>query len=140
MFLSHVSDGVSELYCSKCDQYEPEIDYTIGQVLNIESCKVSSTQHCISQLMIPQNQRCNECFTRLQNCLSYNEPPKLLILEYPHTNIKTNHNIKIKINNHITLLHLKGIVYHGENHFTSRIISRDGRIHQEKMTKVGRPM
>ena len=128
MFASNAFDGVSELYCSKCDQYEPEIDCRIGQVLNIESCKVPSTQYCISQLMIPQNQRCTECFTRLEKCLTYNEPPKLLVLEYPYSNIKTSHKIKIKVNNNITFLYLKGIIYHGENHFTSRIISKDGKI------------
>jgi hypothetical protein len=128
MFASTALDGISELYCSKCDQYETEIDCNIGQVLNIASCKVSSTQNCISHLMIPQNQRCTECFTRLEQCLTYNEPPKLLILEYPDSNIKTSHKIKIKMNNDITLLHLKGIIYHGENHFTSRIVSKDGKI------------
>jgi hypothetical protein len=35
---------------------------------------------------------------------------------------------KIKDNNMTALLYLKGIVYHGENHFTSRIITKDGKI------------
>ena len=52
-------------------------------------------------------------------------PLKLLILEYPYTTTKTSHKIKIKVT---TLLYLKEIVYYGENHFTSRIISKDGKI------------
>ena len=47
---------------------------------------------------------------------------------YPYTTTKTSHIIKLKVNNTTTLLYLKGIVYYGDNHFTSRIISKDGRI------------
>ena len=37
--------------------------------------------------------------TKLKNYLAYNEPPKLLILEYPYTTTKTSHKIKLKVNN-----------------------------------------
>ena len=121
-------DGISNLYCSTCDHYEPEIDYNIGCVFNISPYKVPSTQYFISELNIPQNERCGKCLTSLKNVLTYNEPPKILILEYPYTTIKTSHKIKIKVNNTNTFLYLKGIVYYGENHFTSRIITKDGKI------------
>jgi hypothetical protein len=75
--------------------------------------KVPSTQYFISELNIPQNERCGECLTKLKNCLTYNESPKLLILEYPYTTTKTSHKIKIKVNDTTTLLYLKGI--HLEN-------------------------
>ena len=52
--------------------------------------------------------------TKSKNYLTYNKPPKLLILEYPYTSIKTSHKIKIEVNNTTTLLYLKGIVYYGE--------------------------
>ena len=94
---SNTLDGISEFYCSTCDQYEPEIDYNIGCVFDITPYKVSSTQYFISELKMPQNKRCNECLTKLNNYLTYNESPKLLILEYPYTKTKTSHKIKIKI-------------------------------------------
>jgi hypothetical protein len=86
--------------------------------------------------------------TKLKSYLTYNKSPKLLILEYPYTSTKTSHEIKIKVNYTTTLLYLKGIVYQGkiilhlelyhfvifernslsgENNFTSRIISKDGK-------------
>ena len=34
-----------------------------------------------------------------QTLLTYNEPPKLLILEYPYTTTKTSHKIKIIVDN-----------------------------------------
>ena len=51
-----------------------------------------------------------------------------MVFEYPNTKIKTSHKIRFKTDNAITVLHLRGIVYHGENHFTSRIISPNGNI------------
>jgi hypothetical protein len=60
--------------------------------------------------MIPQNERCGGYLTKLKNYLAYNEPPKLVILEYPYTTIKTSHKIKLKLNNTTTLLYLKGII------------------------------
>jgi hypothetical protein len=125
---SNTLDGISNLYCSTCDQYEPEVDCNIGSVFNIAPYKVPSTQYFISKLKIPQNERCCECLAKFKKYLTYNEPPKLLILEYPYTSTKTSHKVKIKVNNTTTLLYLKGIIYYRENHFTSRIISKDGTI------------
>jgi len=41
---------------------------------------------------------------------------------------KTSHKIGIGVNNTTTLLYLKGIINYGGNHFTSIIISKDGKI------------
>ena len=49
-------------------------------------------------------------------------------MEYPHTNIKSSYKIKFKVNDEYKVLSLRGIIYHGENHFSSRIISSDGTI------------
>ena len=38
------------------------------------------------------------------------------------------HEIKIKIQDEYEVLSLRGIIYHGNNHFCSRIISADGTI------------
>ena len=92
---SNTLDGISNLYCSTCDQYEPEFDYNIGGIFDITPYKVPSTQYFISELKILQNERCIECLTKLKNYLTFNEPPKLLIPEYPYTLTKTSHKIKI---------------------------------------------
>jgi len=58
----------------------------------------------------------------------YKEKLALLVLEYPGTNIKSSYKIKIKIGSKYKVLSLRGIVYHGSNHFCSWIISADGTI------------
>ncbi|KAF9459929.1 hypothetical protein BDZ94DRAFT_1170775 [Collybia nuda] len=67
----------------------------------------------------------------------YNHIPKTFVLEYPHTNIETSHQIKSVVNRKPNSLYLRGIIYHGDNHFTSRIISRKGQIwyHDGMLTK-----
>lgn len=58
----------------------------------------------------------------------YNEIPQLLVLEYPYMNIETSHKIQFVVNGGSATLHLKGIIYYEENHFTCRIISADGQM------------
>ena len=80
LLASNTLHGISNLYCSTCNQYQSEIDYNIGCVFNITLYKVPSTHYFISNLNIPQNKRCGECLTKLNNYLIYNEPPKLLMI------------------------------------------------------------
>src|SRR5271170_4349819 len=47
-------------------------------------------------------------------------------LEYSGSNIVTNHEISISVNEKQKVLHLKGVVYYGGYHFTSRFISENG--------------
>ena len=82
----------------------------------------------MDNLEVPCRQKCNECFYKLTHQIYFKEAPEILVLEYPHTNIKSSHKIKIKIQDEYKVLSLKGIIYHGNNNFCSRIISVDGTI------------
>ncbi|KAF9461418.1 hypothetical protein BDZ94DRAFT_1371455 [Collybia nuda] len=70
------------------------------------------------------------CLSPTMKQTRHNHIPKTLVLEYPHTNIETSRQIKSVVNR-------KAIIYHGDNHFTSRIISRKGQIwyHDGMLTK-----
>ena len=72
--------------------------------------------------------KCSECESNLMKHKYYTEVPKLMVFEYPNQKIATSHKITFKSNGDTTVLHLRGIVYHGSNHFTSRIISSEGDI------------
>ena len=58
----------------------------------------------------------------------YAEVPKIIILEYPYCNTKTSHKVKFVVNGEEVLLSLRGIIYHGDNHFTSRVFSSEGKV------------
>jgi hypothetical protein len=49
-------------------------------------------------------------------------------ISYPNTTITTSHEIRLVVNDETAVLHLRGIVYHGEKHFTCRIISPEGEM------------
>ena len=117
----------SQLLCSSCDYAEHEVDHDLGHVLIAKNSTPLSTLKWVAELEKSTKKKCPDCSSKLVKQLYYTEIPKLMIFEYPEMNIKTSHKIKFKTDNQKNIvLHLRGIVYHGENHFTSRIISQDG--------------
>ena len=56
----------------------------------------------------------------------YHEVPNIVILEYPMKTIHTSHTLEFLTDKgDKQILQLRGIVYHGRYHFTSRIISSE---------------
>lgn len=121
-------NAISQVYCTECDHSCREYADQLGYYFNIEKNKAASTQEWLNNLEVPCTQKCNECFYNLTHQIDYKEVPEMLVLEYPYTNIKSSHKIKIKIQDEYKVLSLRGIIYHGNNHFCSRIISVDGTI------------
>jgi len=53
---------------------------------------------------------------------------QVLILDYSNYNIHTSNKLEFIKNDKVTTLYLRGIVYLGGFHFTSRIIREDGQV------------
>ena len=51
-----------------------------------------------------------------------------MIFEYPDKDIRTSHKIHFETDEGHVALHLRGIVYLGGRHFTSRVIDPDGTV------------
>ena len=51
-----------------------------------------------------------------------------MILEYPEKAIRTSHKIVFHTDEGNITLHLRGIIYHGGYHFTSRVIDSEGNV------------
>ena len=64
----------------------------------------------------------------MRKSISYDSPPPLLIFEINSDNITLNKTIGFEEDDEMKVLQLKGMVYHGGFHFTSRIISSDGAV------------
>lgn len=76
---------------------------------------------------------CPKCFE--QSVVSHmyigsevNTVPNILVLDVQDATVHINTNIKITVNNKTTNLRLRGIIYHGGFHFTSRIITPRGNM------------
>ncbi|KDR64842.1 hypothetical protein GALMADRAFT_82610, partial [Galerina marginata CBS 339.88] len=125
---SDFNNALSQIFCANCDFIHAEYSDQLGFIFDLSSRKATSTQKWISTLDQPCVEKCPECSEIFTHQIDYTEAPKILVLEYPLTNIKSSHQIKIKVGNEVTCLQLKGIVYHGQNHFTSRFIDSDRTI------------
>ena len=128
LFEDQKNNGWSQIYCSNCDYVEEEYNDNIGHFFNLLQHNVASTQSWMSSAELLCNRQCPECSKSLTHQIDYTKEPQLLIMEYPDTNIKTSHRIKIKVANKTCVLTLKGIVYYGDNHFTSRIVTSNGSV------------
>jgi hypothetical protein len=119
---------MSQAMCSECDYAETEVDDNLGYTLTAGHSTPKSTLTWISELNLETHQECPNCLSAMIRPVFYDQPPELLVFEYPEYNIKTNHKLRYVIDGKSTVLYLRGIVYHGAFHFTSRIISSEGDI------------
>ena len=120
------SDPVSicQVTCLNCGfRHESRQGYVLHATTQLITITTSQWMDSLSETT---NILCPECL--LEAPTLYNQPPTLLCLEYPNCNLITSHVIKVKTAIGTRNLYLRGIVYHGRYHFTSRIIDKDGRI------------
>ena len=83
----------------------------------------------VRQNVSATSSRCLECNHKMKQFIFYNEIPYIVVLEYPMQKIKTSHSLELFTSNSDKVkLKLKGIVYHGRYHFTSRIVTADQQV------------
>ena len=119
----------SQLVCSQCNHEGMQLDDLLGYVLHASrSSNIHSTSNWLTVLNRRTQANCPECLSGMTQPIQYNSLPKILIFEYPDCNIRTSHMVQCTTGGQTVTLYLRGIVYHGEHHFTSRIITQEGNI------------
>jgi hypothetical protein len=119
----------SQVQCTECDYEGPEVDDKLDFVVCADKNTKGSTSKWMGKIQEKSRQRCPTCSKRkLTSSIHYDEVPKLLVLEYPNIDLKTSHHLTYRVGGEDTVLHLRGIIYHGGYHFTSRIMSTEGDI------------
>ena len=115
--------------CPQCPYAEDLIEDRLEYVLHASKSINISTEHWIDNLSYRSHDRCPNCNTKMSYKIFYDDPPDILILEYPLKNIKTSHKLELVTEDDVLkTLHLRGIVYHGGYHFTSQIVEPTGKI------------
>ena len=104
------------------------IEDTLRYVLHASDPIPASTSKWIGSIQKPSMEICGGCSGEMIEHVAYAEVPKIIILEYPYCNTKTSHKVKFVVNGEEVLLSLRGIIYHGDNHFTSRVFSSEGKV------------
>jgi hypothetical protein len=65
-------------------------------------------------------------FSAMIQPISFKSAPNVLIFEINSRNIKLSKTLKFEQEGETVVLEVKGLIYHGYFHFTSRIIGNDG--------------
>ena len=114
--------------CTQCDYEEDLADHRLGFVLYEMNNEAISTGLWLKNLKHHTSKKCPDCPQPMRKSISYDSPPPLLIFEINSDNITLNKTIGFEEDDEMKVLQLKGMVYHGGFHFTSRIISSDGAV------------
>jgi hypothetical protein len=129
MFNIQYTIGSTCVHCPKCQYKEPPVDNKhLDYVLCADSNISGTTSQWLKNLQRNIPNVCPQCLTRMTESLSYKQPPKFLVMEYPDQDINSSHIIIYNTNGQIGTLRLRGIIYHGSYHFVSRIISNEGKV------------
>ena len=119
----------TQMVCTNCAFEGQEQDDRLGYVVTAAAGALpASTSKWIANLGHASEYSCPECLSDTIWNIYYKNPPSILVLEYPATDIRTSHRIKFHADEGFVTLHLRGIVYHGSHHFTSRVIDADGDV------------
>ena len=133
------SIGSSQHQCARCDYAENTIDDKLTYVLHADSTTKYSTNNWINNLSQSTHRKCPNCKHEMKQVIFYNEVPNIAILEYPMRNIQTSHSLEfLTQEGDKQILQLRGMVYHGGYHFTSRIVSAEKDIWYHDSINTGK--
>jgi hypothetical protein len=129
MFKVNYNVASSQHQCPRCDYAEMPIDDKLSYVLHADDSTRHSTHNWISTISQSTHRRCPECKIKMKQVVFYNDIPHIIVLEYPFKDIETSHTLEfVAEDGAIKILKLRGIIYHGGYHFTSRIISTNHQV------------
>src|ERR1700683_2627242 len=118
--------AISSPECTNCEYSEASIDDRLNFVLYEKEDTPKSTSHWLRSLEHETHERCPQCFSAMMQPISFKSAPNVLIFEINSRNIKLNKTLKFEQEGETVVLDVRGLIYHGDFHFTSRIIGTDG--------------
>jgi hypothetical protein len=98
----------------------------LDYVLHEKEDAPKSTSHWLGSLEHETYERCPQCFSAMMQPISFKSVPSVLVFEINSRNIKVSKTLKFEQGGETVVLDVRGLIYHGESHFTSRIIGTDG--------------
>jgi hypothetical protein len=130
LFKTQTAVSYSQVTCMNCTYIERPLDDRLGYTVCADNTVTgsNSTTQWINNLSHEISRNCPHCGSAMRHTVFYKEVPPVLVLEYPFKNIATSHSLDFKTDAGIKTLKLRGIVYHGQYHFTSRIISNENQV------------
>jgi len=128
----------SQNSCTGCEYAENPVDDRLGYVVHADGITTNSTMEWVNSMCLKTRRACPQCRSTMNQIFFYKDVPSVLVLEYPFQNIVTSHRLEFRSDTRMNTLVLRGIVYHGDNHFTSRIVSLDNQVWYHDGMTTGR--
>jgi len=129
IFSSDVKISKSQVTCTMCDFFNPPIDDETGSVYVMDKTASKSTFHTLNTSSQPVAELCPECQSKMISRIHYVHHPGILLFDHSVHTIKPSKNIKFAgTGNRLIKYKLQGLLYFGNFHFTSCIISPEGDV------------
>jgi hypothetical protein len=127
MFYNLDINALSNNVCPSCrwrddatDSHLPIVAYRVNQ-------RPDSVSDYLCDLFVEKTRlNCPECAEDLFRITTYWIIPKIMLFSIGDSEVLINKLLKIRHDDTLTRLHLKGIIYLGSFHFTARVITEDG--------------
>ena len=117
------------LKCSHCNHTVIINSNHVGRVMHVAHSATGSISQILENHMCHQSQDiCGNCNAPLETKIHFSDPHKIYAIDVTDRHVSLSRTVKIHGSTRATTLHLKGLVYHGDYHFTSRIIDNSGNI------------
>ena len=129
IFSTDVKISKSQETCSNCNFFRPAVDDNLGCVFIMDHNASKSTSHTINTFAYPSAEKCPECLSEMTARVHYTHFPSMLVFDHSTYTIKPSQYLKFTGAGKKTIkYHLRGLLYFGNFHFTSRIISPEGDV------------
>jgi hypothetical protein len=130
IFSSDVKISKSQGTCTICNFSKPAVDDNLGCVFVMDNTSSKSTSHTLNNFTKPSAEKCPECQSEMTSTVHYVHFPGMLLFDHSAYNIKPSKYLKCTSigNNNTIRYRLRGLLYFGNFHFTSRIISPEGDV------------
>jgi hypothetical protein len=118
--------AISSPECTSCEYAEPTVNDTLEFMLYETENTPKSTSQWLASLDHETHEQCPHCFSAMTQPISFKSAPSVLVFEINSRNIKVSKTLKFVQDDETIVLDVRGLIYHGDFHFTSHIIGADG--------------
>jgi hypothetical protein len=127
LFDSNKSIAFLKVICSTCGYENPNVQKWFGCMHYVSSTYTGTTSDWLNRSI--NFKKCSQCTGSSSKKYFYTEEPNVLIFAYDKFfKSQISHKIQLVVNEKHMTLNLSGLIYHGQFHFTSRIISHNGNV------------
>jgi hypothetical protein len=119
---------ISSPECTNCEYSEPSINDRLEFVLYEKENMPKSICKWLGSLKHETYEKCPHCFSAMIQSISFKSIPSVLVFVINSRNIKVGKTLIFEQEGETVVLDIRGLIYHGDFYFTSRIIGTDGMV------------